>query len=101
MAAARACRPDHVELHVCMARHRASPLSAPGRRPTLCCSVVGAAVATRAEADTLALPTVWVPHSYAACSQHAPNEHLLAPVAKEALRIMTGLFWDLGERAKG
>jgi len=37
-----------------------------------------------------------VPHSYASCSQHAPNEHLLGPVAKEGLRIMTGLFWDLG-----
>ena len=51
-------------------------------------------------ADTLGLPTVWIPHSYAACSQHAPNEHLLAPVARDGLRIMTGLFWDLGERAK-
>lgn len=48
-------------------------------------------------AETLGLPTVWVPHSYASCSQHAPNEHLLAPVAREALRIMTGLFWDLGQ----
>lgn len=48
-------------------------------------------------ADTLGLPTVWVPHSYASCSQHAPNEHLLAPVARDALRIMTGLFWDLGQ----
>ena len=48
-------------------------------------------------ADTLGLPTVWVPHSYASCSQHAPNEHMLAPVAKEGLRIMTGLFWDLGQ----
>jgi acetylornithine deacetylase/succinyl-diaminopimelate desuccinylase-like protein len=48
-------------------------------------------------ADVLGLPTLWVPHSYAACSQHAPNEHLLAPVAREGLRIMTGLFWDLGE----
>jgi acetylornithine deacetylase/succinyl-diaminopimelate desuccinylase-like protein len=47
--------------------------------------------------DILGLPTVWVPHSYAACSQHAPNEHLLAPVAREGLRLMTGLFWDLGE----
>jgi len=47
-------------------------------------------------ADTLGLPTVWIPHSYAACSQHAPNEHLLAPVARDGLRIMTGLFWDLG-----
>ena len=50
-------------------------------------------------ADTLGLPTVWIPHSYAACSQHAPNEHMLAPVAREGLRIMAGLFWDLGEKA--
>jgi acetylornithine deacetylase/succinyl-diaminopimelate desuccinylase-like protein len=48
-------------------------------------------------ADVLDLPTIWVPHSYPACSQHAPDEHLLAPVAREALAIMTGLFWDLGE----
>ena len=50
-------------------------------------------------ADILGLPTVWVPHSYAGCSQHAPNEHLLGPVAREALQIMAGLFWDLGEQA--
>jgi acetylornithine deacetylase/succinyl-diaminopimelate desuccinylase-like protein len=49
-------------------------------------------------ADILGLPTVWVPHSYPACSQHAPDEHLLLPVAREALQLMTGLFWDLGEQ---
>ena len=48
-------------------------------------------------ADILGLPTVWVPHSYPACSQHAPNEHMLASVAREGLAMMTGLFWDLGE----
>jgi acetylornithine deacetylase/succinyl-diaminopimelate desuccinylase-like protein len=48
-------------------------------------------------ADDLGLPTVWVPHSYASCSQHAPNEHMLAPVAREALRVMAGIYWDLGE----
>ena len=48
-------------------------------------------------ADLLGLPTVWVPHSYAACSQHAPNEHLLGSVAREALAMMSGLYWDLGE----
>ena len=47
--------------------------------------------------DILGLPTVWVPHSYAACSQHAPNEHVLAPLLREGLQMMTGLFWDLGE----
>ena len=49
--------------------------------------------------DLLGLPTVWIPHSYAACSQHAPNEHMLAPVARDALRLMAGLMWDLGEAA--
>ena len=47
--------------------------------------------------DLLGLPTVWIPHSYASCSQHAPNEHMLAPVARDALRLMAGIMWDLGE----
>lgn len=47
-------------------------------------------------AELLGLPTIWVPHSYAGCSQHAPNEHVLAPLCHEALQIMTGLWWDLG-----
>lgn len=48
-------------------------------------------------ADVLGLPTVWVPHSYPACSQHSWDEHLLAPLAREGLAMMAGLFWDLGE----
>ena len=48
-------------------------------------------------AEILGLPTIWVPHSYAACSQHAPDEHILESVSREALQIMAGLFWDLGE----
>ena len=47
--------------------------------------------------DVLKLKTIWVPHSYAGCSQHAPDEHLLAPIAREGLGLMAGLFWDLGE----
>jgi acetylornithine deacetylase/succinyl-diaminopimelate desuccinylase-like protein len=47
--------------------------------------------------ETLGLPTIWVPHSYPGCSQHAPDEHILLPVTEEALGIMAGLFWDLGE----
>ena len=46
---------------------------------------------------TLGLPTIWVPHSYSACSQNAPNEHVLLPLCREALGIMAGLYWDLGE----
>lgn len=48
-------------------------------------------------ADILGMPTIWVPHSYASCSQHAPNEHVLAPLMREGLRMMAGLYWDLGE----
>ena len=47
--------------------------------------------------DILELPTIWVPHSYGGCSQHAPNEHILAPISRDALRIMAGLFWDIAE----
>ncbi|WNV08720.1 M20 family metallopeptidase [Tardiphaga sp. 709] len=50
--------------------------------------------------DILGLPTVWVPHSYPGCSQHAPDEHILLPVTEQALNIMAGLFWDLGEKGK-
>ena len=47
--------------------------------------------------DVLGLRTVWVPHSYPGCSQHAPNEHLPVALLREALQVMTGLWWDLGE----
>src|SRR5207245_5214215 len=49
--------------------------------------------------DQLGLPTIWIPHSYPACAQHAPDEHLLAPLARQALQLMAALFWDLGEPA--
>jgi hypothetical protein len=65
---------------------------APVRLPNL-----GGSLPNEVFADILGLPTVWLPHSYAACNQHAPNEHLLAPVAREALGLMAGLWWDLGE----
>lgn len=58
---------------------------------------IGGSLPNDVFADVLGLPTVWIPHSYASCSQHAPNEHMLAPVARDALRIMAGVFWDLGE----
>lgn len=48
-------------------------------------------------ADILDLPTVWVPHSYRGCSQHAPNEHMLKPLSRDALCLMAGLFWDIGQ----
>ncbi|MWB77080.1 M20/M25/M40 family metallo-hydrolase [Pseudooceanicola sp. 216_PA32_1] len=46
--------------------------------------------------EILGLPTIWVPHSYRGCSQHAPNEHVLKPLCRDALRVMAGVFWDIG-----
>ena len=60
---------------------------------------LGGSLPNEVFADTLGLPTIWIPHSYSACSQHAPNEHMLAPIAREGLAIMAGVFWDLGEAA--
>ena len=67
-------------------------------RPPVLLPNLGGSLPNDIFADGLGLPTVWVPHSYPGCSQHAPDEHLLAPVARQALRLMTGLFWDLGEQ---
>lgn len=50
--------------------------------------------------DILGLPTVWVPHSYPGCSQHAPNEHVPVALVRQALAVMTGLYWDIGTRTK-
>jgi acetylornithine deacetylase/succinyl-diaminopimelate desuccinylase-like protein len=67
-----------------------------GKRPALLPNL-GGSLPNDIFANILGLPTLWVPHSYPACGQHAANEHLLAPVAREGLAVMAGLFWDLGE----
>nr|WP_295833070.1 M20 family metallopeptidase [uncultured Azospirillum sp.] len=67
-----------------------------GKKPALLPNL-GGSIPNDVFSEILGLPTIWVPHSYPACSQHAPDEHLLAPVVEEALRVMAGLFWDLGE----
>ena len=65
-----------------------------GTRPAVLPNI-GGSLPNECFADILGLPTLWVPHSYAGCSQHAPDEHVLAPLLREGLQIMTGLFWDL------
>ena len=47
----------------------------------------------------LGLPTVWVPHSYPACSQHAPNEHVLPALLRQGLAMTAALLWQVGEQA--
>jgi acetylornithine deacetylase/succinyl-diaminopimelate desuccinylase-like protein len=69
-----------------------------GKKPALLPNL-GGTLPNDAFAEVLGVPTIWVPHSYPACSQHAPGEHLLGAVAREGLQLMAGLFWDLGEDA--
>ena len=66
----------------------------PSRR---CCRTSAVRCRTTASPISCGMPTLWVPHSYPACAQHAPNEHLPIAIAREGLAIMAGLYWDLGE----
>ncbi len=66
-------------------------------KPTAVVPSLGGSICNDLFNVTLGLPTIWVPHSYSACSQHAPNEHILLPQFREALGIMAGIYWDLGE----
>ncbi len=70
-----------------------------GKKPALLPNL-GGSLPNDVFADVLGLPTLWVPHSYPACRQHGPDEHLLAPVVREGLRLMTGLFWELGSESE-
>ncbi|TQI81335.1 acetylornithine deacetylase/succinyl-diaminopimelate desuccinylase-like protein [Serratia fonticola] len=69
---------------------------ASGKKPALLPNL-GGSLPNDVFADTLGLPTLWIPHSYPACGQHGVNEHMLKSIAREGLQIMTHLFWELGE----
>ena len=58
---------------------------------------LGGTLPNDAFSHILGLPTIWVPHSFGGCSQHAPNEHVRADIMAQGLKLMTGLFWDLAE----
>lgn len=58
---------------------------------------LGGTIPNHCFADVLGLPTVWLPHSYPSCKQHAPDEHLLESIVEQGLKAAAGLFWDLGE----
>ncbi|MFF7062682.1 M20/M25/M40 family metallo-hydrolase [Pseudomonas sp. NPDC008258] len=61
---------------------------------------LGGTIPNHCFADVLGLPTVWLPHSYPSCKQHAPDEHLLAEVVEQGLIAAAGVFWDLGDQAE-
>ncbi|WP_114946708.1 M20 family metallopeptidase [Microvirga calopogonii] len=66
-----------------------------GKKPALLPNL-GGSLPNDLFSEILNLRTIWVPHSYPGCSQHAPNEHLPVAIAREGLSMMAGLYWDLG-----
>ena len=68
-----------------------------GEKPHICPNASGG-LPTQVFLDILSMPSIFIPHSYGGCKQHGPDEHLLLPVSRDALGLMAGLFWDLGER---
>jgi acetylornithine deacetylase/succinyl-diaminopimelate desuccinylase-like protein len=66
-----------------------------GKKPALLPNL-GGSLPNDIFTDVLGLRTIWIPHSYPGCSQHAPNEHLPPQLLREGLSVMTGLYWDLG-----
>ena len=57
---------------------------------------IGGGLPNHVFTDVLGLPTLWLPHSYPGCRQHAPDEHLLAPIAREGIVLAAALFDGIG-----
>jgi acetylornithine deacetylase/succinyl-diaminopimelate desuccinylase-like protein len=62
-----------------------------GKKPAILPNL-GGSLPNEVFADILGLPTVWIPHSYAACSQHAPNEHIRLDDARRAIKAFAALM---------
>jgi acetylornithine deacetylase/succinyl-diaminopimelate desuccinylase-like protein len=70
-----------------------------GKKPALLPNI-GGSLPNDIFADLLGLRTIWIPHSYPGCSQHATDEHLPGAIAREGLAMMAGLYWDLGGESR-
>ncbi|MEM9130863.1 MAG: M20 family metallopeptidase [Actinomycetota bacterium] len=91
-----AMRPTRLDPDHPWARWAVDSIERTAGRPAAVLPNLGGSLPNSVFAETLGLPTIWVPHSYPGCSQHAPDEHVVADTCRDALRIMTGLWWDLG-----
>jgi acetylornithine deacetylase/succinyl-diaminopimelate desuccinylase-like protein len=88
--------PDNPWVHWALASIERTTGKTPALLPNL-----GGSLPNDAFSEILGLPTVWVPHSYPGCSQHAPNEHVPVALVREALGMMAGLYWDVAESGIG
>lgn len=67
-----------------------------GRAPAIIPST-GGSICNDIFTDVIGVPSIWLPHSYTGCSQHAPNEHILMSGYRDGMALMTALYWDLGD----
>lgn len=58
---------------------------------------VGGSLPNDVFSDILGMRTIWIPHSYPGARNHGGDEHLPLSVAREAMRMMAALYWDLGD----
>ena len=90
--AATRTEPDHPWVRFATASLQRSANIKPAVVPQM-----GGSICNDVFTDILGIPTIWVPHSYAACSQHAPDEHILMSLSRSAIELMAGLYWDIGD----
>jgi acetylornithine deacetylase/succinyl-diaminopimelate desuccinylase-like protein len=83
--------PDHDWVRLIAASIETTMGTSPSILPNL-----GGSLPNDIFASDLGLPTIWIPHSYPGCLQHAPDEHLPISIVEEGLGIMAGIYWDIG-----
>jgi acetylornithine deacetylase/succinyl-diaminopimelate desuccinylase-like protein len=66
-------------------------------KPTAVLPNIGGSLPNDAFSQVLGMRTIWIPHSYPGAQNHGGDEHLPVSVAREALRLMAALYWDLGD----
>jgi hypothetical protein len=81
---ATATPPDHPAVAFAAARSSGPPA------PPVILPSLGGSLPNDVFTDTLGLPTIWVPHSYPGCSQHAPDEHLPTAIFRMPARSWRG-----------
>lgn len=62
---------------------------------------IGASLPNDIFSKDLGMRTIWIPHSYPGARNHGGDEHLPLGIAREALRMMATLYWDLGDPDAG
>jgi acetylornithine deacetylase/succinyl-diaminopimelate desuccinylase-like protein len=75
----------------------ANSISLSTGKPTAILPNIGASLPNDIFAEDLNMRTIWIPHSYPGARNHGGDEHLPVSIAREAIRMMATLYWDIGD----